>query len=178
MKKLRDIDFIQGERQESFEPMNELGKVENYFFITKGNETRKYKPLEFFNLILDAHYEKADKITNNKKKLVALANAESTITRYILDNKLNKGNDNFSDLFSDIDITRRRLKAYETVNEKRNDWLRSIGAVSVGVILSVLLQYFFSHPNYIQTTVVVPKTDTIYQIKHDTIFIKEKKSGN
>jgi hypothetical protein len=73
-----------------------------------------------------------------------------------LNNCLNRGNYNFSDLFSDIDITRIRLNAYATVNEKRNDWLRAIGAVAIGAILTVLLTYIVSSPNYIRTTIVVP----------------------
>ncbi len=176
MVKLRNIDFIQGKRQESFETRinDELEIVEHYFAITKDGETREFKPLEFFNLILETHYEAADRTKNNKKQLVALANAESAITRYILNNGLNRVNYNFSDLFLDIDITRRRLNAYATVNEKRNDWLRAIGAVAIGAILTAILTYIVSSPNYIRTTIVIPKTDTIYQLKHDTIFVKVK----
>lgn len=176
MNKERDIDFIQGERKESFvtNVNNESGMVEHYFKITKGDETRKYKPIDFFNFILDAYYEAADKAKNYKKQLVALSNAESTIRRYISGNHLNRGDNDFSNLFSDIDITRRRLNSYATVNEKRNDWLRAIGAVCIGSILAALLSYISSQPHYIRTTVVIPKTDTIYQIKYDTVFIKEK----
>ncbi len=176
MNKERGTDFIQGKRQESFVTTinNESGMVEHYFEITKGDETRKYNPIDFFNLILDAYYEAADKTKNYKKQLVALSNAESTITRYILDNHLNRGDNDFSNLFSDIDITRRRLNSYATVNGKRNDWLRAIGAVCVGSILTALLSYTSSKPYYIRTTVVIPKKDTVYQIKYDTVFIKEK----
>ena len=49
------IDFIQGKSKESFvtEVNNESGTVENSFEITKGDETRKYNPIDFFNLILN-----------------------------------------------------------------------------------------------------------------------------
>jgi hypothetical protein len=69
MVKVRNIDFIQGKRHESFETRinNELGIVEHYFAVTKDCETREFKPLDFLNLILDAHYEAADRIKNNKK---------------------------------------------------------------------------------------------------------------
>ena len=169
-----DLDFIHGIRTESFvtQVNSESGTVEHYFEITKGNETRKFKPFEFLNLILEAYYEAADKTKNHKRKLAALANAESDIVRLIQENGLNSGD--FSNIFSDIDITRRRLNAYVFVNEKRNDWLRAIGAVCIGVILTALLSYITSHPQYIRTTVVIPKTDTVYQIIHDTIFIQNK----
>ncbi|WP_293891641.1 hypothetical protein [Flavobacterium sp.] len=176
MKKLRDIDFIQGKRQESFETRanNKLGKVEHYFVVTKDGETREFEPLHFLNLILEAYYEAADRSNNYKKQLVALANAESQITRYILNNGLNRGDYNFSDLFSDIDITRRKLNAYASVNKERNEWFRTVGATLIGVTLAAILSYIFSSPNYIRTTIVIPKTDTIFQLKHDTIFVKVK----
>ena len=173
---MRDIDFIQGKREENFgtKVNSESGTVEHYFEITKGDETRKFNPIEFLNLILEAHYEAADKIKNHKKKLAALANAESVIVRLIQENGLNRGGYDFSNIFSDIDLTRRKLNAYALVNEKRNDWLRAIGAVCIGVILTSLLPNINSHPQYIRNTVVVPKTDTVYQIIHDTVFIQEK----
>lgn len=176
MKKVRDLDFIQGKRKENFgtNVNSESGTVEHYFEITKGDETRRFKPLEFLNLILEAYYEAADETKNHKKQLAALANAESDIVRLIQEHGLNRGGYDFSNIFSDIDITRRRLNAYALVNEKRNDWLRAIGAICIGVILTTLLSYITSQPHYIRTTVVIPKTDTVYQIKYDTVFIKEK----
>ncbi len=59
MNNERDIDFIQGKRKESFATSvnNESGTVEHYFEITKGDETRKYKPIDFLNFILNAYYE-------------------------------------------------------------------------------------------------------------------------
>ena len=121
MEKLQDVDFIQGKRTESFiTNVNiESGIVEHFFEITKGLETRNYKPFDFFKFILQAHYEAADKIKNYKKQLVALANAESEIARYIFENGLKI--DDYAHLFSDINITRTRLNTYATVNEKRND---------------------------------------------------------
>ena len=123
MKKVHDIDFIKGKFEESFgtNVNSESGTVEHYFEITKEGETRRYKPFEYLNLILDWYYEEADKTKNHKKQLVALANAESKITRLILEHRLNKCGYDFSNIFSDIDITRRRLNTYASVNEKRND---------------------------------------------------------
>lgn len=176
MNDSRDIDFIQGKRKEKFCTIvnSELGTVEHYFEINKEDETRKYKPLELLNLILDAYYEVADNTTNTKKKFVALANAESKIARKIQENGLNRFDYDFSNIFSDIDITRRRLSAYELVDEKRNDWVRAIGAVCIGAILTWLLSYFTFNHQVIRTTVVIPKSDTVYQLEHDTVYIKVK----
>lgn len=176
MNNSRDIDFIKGSQKENFKTIinSELGTVEHYFEISRDDEKREYKPLDFLNLILELYYEVADNTKNTKKKLVALANAENKIARKIQEYGLNKLNYDFSSIFSDIDITRKRISAYEIVNEKRNDWLRSIGAICIGSILTWILSYISFNNQVTRTTIVIPKTDTIYKVEHDTVYLDIK----
>jgi hypothetical protein len=173
MEKIPDIEFINGKRTETFKTIvePESKKATFYFEIQKGEETRQYPPVTFLEFILEVHYSMADKTKNYRKQLIAIANAESTIQRYISEFDLDKKGFDFTKIFTDIEVTKKRLNAYHEYKEKWRDRL----FILCGVILGGLITHFLSpSPQPMQTTIVLPKSDTVYKIKHDTIWIEKK----
>lgn len=119
-----DVDFIQGRRKEWFQPaLNEKTNVmEYYFFVQKNEERRQYSPTKFLDLVLEAHYLAADKSQDYNEQVRCIINAESAIKRYIYENDLTAKGFNFDNIFSDIDVTRRRIETYKDypINGEKN----------------------------------------------------------
>jgi len=112
---MSDIEFIQGKRSEKFWTNIDAisNKAEFYFEVTKDEETRRYSPNEFLNLVLECYYLAADKAENLNDKISCCVNAESTIKRYIRDNNLKEKGFDFSKIFEDLTDTAKRLEAYQ-----------------------------------------------------------------
>lgn len=109
-----DVDFIQNKRKEWFQPtLNaKTNVIEYYYVVEKNEERRQYSPTEFLNLVLEAHYLAADRSQDYNEQLRCIINAESVIKRYIYENDLTAKGFSFDNIFSDLDVTRRRIKAY------------------------------------------------------------------
>ena len=179
MERIPDIEFINGKITETFKPIPDPFKPNEAtycFEIEKENhKTRTYTPFQYLDNILEAHYQAAEKTKNYKKKLIAIANAESSIRRKINEFQLEKKGFDFSNIFTDIEVTKKRLNAYHEYKEKWRDRLFTLCITLCGVLLGGIMTHFLSPSKPAQTTILIPKTDTVYKIKHDTIWIEKNK---
>ena len=174
-----DLEFIKGIIYESFDkhlpvPVDGSIKDQYCFKITKGEEFRVYDIFQYLDLILEAQYNEADKTKSYYKKIICIANAESSIKRKISQYNLNQFNIDFSVLFDDIQFTEKRLNAYYQGSEKwRFFWAGGVLSFSVAILSGLLILWMTTQnqkqPLKVETTIQnIPKIQMI----HDTIYIK------
>ncbi len=136
-EKISDTAFIQGVRTESFKThVDVINKhVEKYFEVTKNGEVRKYTPYKFLDLILECHYQAADKTNSFNEKMICFINAESQIKRYIREYGLPESD--FLKIFEDLNDAKKRIEGYKqfglyenelnsTQNEIKSDELKKV----------------------------------------------------
>lgn len=136
-EKIPDTAFIQGVRTESFKTHVDVVKkqVEKCFEVTKNGEVRKYDPYKFLALILECHYQAADKTDSFNEKMICFINAESEIKRYI--RKYGLSESDFFKIFEDLNDSKKRIEGYKqfglygnepnsTQNEIKSDELKKV----------------------------------------------------
>lgn len=168
----KDVDYVTGQHTIIFrlEYDYDLKKQNAIFKINKDGEAKDFSAERYLQLTLEWHYLEAEKTKRFSKKLRCIINAESKIRRLIIEYGLRKLGYDFSEIFEDVDVTRRRISVYHDALEAKKSFWRGVLATVIGAIISTVISTLLVYLKLIPQE--PPTNNTKFQtiqIIHDTI---------